>query len=205
MEKSIIALVVLLLFACKGDMELSEDILFRSRQNIFLKNSMVSLIMSDRYGSKCDLVVFNKKGKLVDKCRCPSDPMPSISKINDSTLNVIYHLTKDDIITEETLETDPIVLDGIIIKPTFIYDYYGNGVGKNIYYDSFVINREKNTVSFSLSDKIVIVLNTDNIFSAYGKLKFRENRNGLFVYNYLLSKKLNVEDYYLELIKPIKN
>ena len=197
-------ILIIILSGCSDKTKLDVELLYKSRQNIYIQDKMVSLVIYDKWGEDCELLVFDKHGYLTEKTKCPTDPVPTISLDNDSTLAVIYNASKSNTVIDNVLNASPIVLNSIKTRNYVVRNYCGEQMGKIVYYDSIAILKKDNLVRFFLGEKLILSLKTNDLFSAYGELKYRTYKNDLFIYHQLQSKNVSINDYYKAVIECLK-
>lgn len=204
MGKLIALLVLIILSGCSEKANLDIELLYKSRQNIYIQDKMVSLVIYDKWGEDCELLVFDKCGYLIERTKCPTDPIPTISPENDSVLAIIYNSSKNNTVIDRVINLSPIVLNSIKTKNYVVHNYCGEQMGESVYYDSSAILKKDNLVGFFLEGRLILILKTDELFSAYGELKYRTIKNDLLIYHPLQSKNVSINDYYKEVIECLK-
>jgi hypothetical protein len=192
--------------SCERNETLSKQLLIESQQNVFFSNFIVSL-HSDKWEENIELLVFNKEGKLIDKAYCPSTTLlPSISYQNDTTLRITYNISEHEKkYIKSYLNVDPIILKTINVDVRIVYNYTGNGLGIDYNFNHFIIDKKKNEVKFFLDNNLIKSLNTNKIFSGYGKIEYREDKDGMFIYHKLICNKKILDDYYEDIINNAMN
>ena len=177
MENLILCASLLFLIACNGNVKLTTKMLFKSRQNVFIHGSMISLIMNDRWRKNIELIEFDKEGNQDDRIRCMTDPVTIISCLNDSILSVVYNVGIYDRFSENSLKNWQIKLKNIKVEAQVIHDCYGGKSGNDFYYDPFKMDKRKNLIDFFLENRLVVSLKPSELVSAFGHLKSIEFKN----------------------------